>query len=123
MPSPGEGVVGRHDQDDLVGHQALQSEARPVHYCPNKAHVCLVGQHAAGHLGRIGDDHLHLGLGILLPEGSQQARQQVLAGDGAGGQGQVAAGDRLEQGQLLLERLEVGQGLTGKGQAPVPRPA
>jgi len=90
-PPPAPCMTGRDDEDHLIGGEVAIFQMRIVVLTSHQANVNASLFNVAQDRLRVGDGRAHLNLRIAIAEGQQQLWQEMFAGNGAGGQDQLAA--------------------------------
>jgi len=107
-------MTGRDDEDHLIGGEVAIFQMRIVVLTSHQANVNASLFNVAQDRLRVGDGRAHLNLRIAIAEGQQQLWQEMFAGNGAGGQDQLAADGLSLAGDLgagLAVQIENAQGV------------
>jgi hypothetical protein len=93
-------MAGRDHQHDPVTGQAAVLQVGPIVLPPDQAEAGLASLHLPDDRRAVADRGADPDVRVLAAEARQQGREQVLAGDGTGGQVQFSRGRGLVAGDL-----------------------
>ncbi len=115
-----QGIIGRHESDELVAEELTGHHTRGLHLVMNDRQVQPLLQHRLdGGVRRLGYD-LQINLRKIRPEATENPRQPVITRIALGGDPQHAPIARAQLPEIVLHPLQLLQNRSRRLQQPSP---